>query len=37
MFYLFMFFLWAEEIKMGCEMNRVNLVYIYIYIYIYMV
>jgi hypothetical protein len=30
MFYLFMFFLWADEIKMGCEMNRGNLVYLYV-------
>jgi hypothetical protein len=30
MIYLFMFFLWIEEIKMGCEINRGNLVYLYV-------
>jgi hypothetical protein len=30
MFYLFIFFLWIEEIKMGCEMNKGNLVYLYV-------
>jgi hypothetical protein len=30
MFYLFMFFLWTKEIKMGCKMNRGNLVYLYV-------
>jgi hypothetical protein len=30
MFYLFMFFLWTEEIKMVREINMGNLVYLYV-------